>query len=148
MRLAATLSIALISLPFAAAASDNEDYERSIAESSVTCPGHSKQATTAGVRGVPVAAVRVVQQHGYVLCPDRRLDGVAVVFNPEFGVFRWNPEAPASQAALSTVVDQLTRTEEFPSELTVWGEDGATLSGQTVPAFEPKPNAPLRRFLR
>lgn len=139
---------ALLCLSPLAQASDNEDYERSIAQTAQACPGHSKENTVPGVRGVPVGAIRVLQQHEYVLCPDRRIEGdAAVVFYPTYGVFTWNPEKPASVNAVSTVVDQLTRNEAFPSETMVWDASGKPLKGQTVPAFEPKPNAPLHRAI-
>ena len=143
-----SLSI-LLGMPILAQASDNEDYERSIARSAQACPGHSKERTVPGVRGVPVGAIRVLQQNDYILCPDRRIEGdAAVVFYPTYGVFAWNPDSPASVKAVSAVVDRLTRSEDFPAETMVWNAAGKPLSGQTVPVFEPKPNAPLHRAIR
>lgn len=148
MRSTALVLAALLGMPILAHASDNEDYERAIARTAQTCPGHSKERTVPGVRSVPVGAIRVLQQHDYILCPDRRIEGdAAVVFYPTYGVFAWNPENPASVKAVSAVIDRLTRSEDFPAETLVWDAAGKPLSGQTVPAFEPKPNAPLHRAI-
>ena len=147
-RHSALLLAPLLCLSTLATASDNEDYERAIARSADVCPGHSKERTVPGVRGVPVGAVRVLEQRDFVLCPDRRIEGdAAVVFYPQWGVFAWNPENGASAKALSTVVDRLTRSEDFPAQTSVWNAAGEALSQQVVPAFEPRPNASLHRAI-
>ena len=130
----------------AQAQSDREVAERAIAASADLCPGHSAERTGPTVRAVPVGALRVLAQHGAVLCPDRRLDA-AVAFYPRYGVFTWNPESEASSRALVRAVDALTRSEEFPAEISVWDTDARPLREQVVPAFEPRPNAALNRWL-
>ncbi|WP_242108378.1 hypothetical protein [Luteimonas aquatica] len=148
MRLAAALLIALAA-PAVAYASDAEVYERSIEEAGYVCPGHSVERTTPGVRAVPVGALRVLQKRGYLMCPDRRLDAATpVVWYPRYGVFAWNPEHPASVKAVAAKIDELTRSESFPTETSVWDAKGKALSGQTVPAFEPRPEAATRILIR
>jgi len=149
MRLKPALALPLL---FAATAvhaqSDREVAERAIETAAQVCPGHSNAATGPTVRAMPVGALRVLAKHGAVLCPDRRLEGdVAVVFSPDYGVFRWNPDVPASVQALPTVVGAITRSEAFPAETAVWNAEGEPLREQVVPMFEPRPNAPLNRFL-
>jgi len=149
MRLTPALALPLLFVAATAnAQSDREVAERAIEHAAQVCPGHSNEHTGPTVRAMPVGALRVLAKHGAVLCPDRRLEGdVAVVFSPDYGVFRWNPDVPASSQALPQVVGTITRSEEFPSETTVWNASGEPLREQVVPMFEPRPNAPLNRFL-
>lgn len=147
MRPLLLLPLALLATATAHAQSDREVAENAIAQAAELCSGHSAERTGPTVRAVPVGALRVLAQRGFVLCPDRRLDGeAAAVFYPTAGVFTWNPEQPASGAALVKVVDRLTRSEEFPVETSVWDAAGNTLTGQTVPAFEPRPDARRNRW--
>lgn len=150
MRHALLLILVLLAAPsLASAQSDNEIYERSIEEAGYVCPGHSTERTRPAVRAVAVGALRVLQQRGYLMCPDRRLEAAApIVWYPQYGVFAWNPENPASVKAVVAKIDELTRKEEFPTETTVWDADGKTLTGQTVPMFEPRPEAATRVMVR
>lgn len=139
----------LLAAPLLARASDAEVYERSIEEAGYVCPGHSVERTTPGVRGVPVGALHVLQKRGYLLCPDRRLEAsTAVIWYPQYGVFTWNPEQPASVKAVAAKIDELTRSESFPTETMVWDAKGKPLKGQTVPMFEPRPEARHRILIR
>ncbi|MET0327735.1 MAG: hypothetical protein ABW163_03080 [Luteimonas sp.] len=149
MRLTPALALPLLFAVTAVhAQSDREVAERAIESAAQVCPGHSNDRTGPTVRAVPVGALRVLAKHGVVLCPDRRLEGeAAVVFSPDYGVFRWNPDVPASSQALAQVVGTITRSEAFPSETAVWNAEGAPLRDQVVPMFEPRPNAPLNRWL-
>ncbi|WP_052772869.1 hypothetical protein [Luteimonas sp. FCS-9] len=137
----------LLAATAAHARSDREVAERAIAAAADVCPGHANERTSPTVRAVPVGALRVLAEHGAVLCPDRRLEGAAVAFYPRYGVFTWNPDVPASAKALVQVVDTITRSEDFPDKTAVWNAAGTPLQGQVVPMFEPRPNAPLNRFL-
>lgn len=144
-----SLPLLILLAPAFAHASDAEVYERSIEEAGYVCPGHSVERTTPGVRGVPVGALRVLQKRGYLLCPDRRLEAsTPVVWYPRHGVFTWNPEQPASVKAVAAKIDELTRSEAFPTETTVWDAKGKELKGQTVPMFEPRPEAAHRVLIR
>ncbi|PBJ82288.1 hypothetical protein CMZ84_08840 [Lysobacteraceae bacterium NML93-0399] len=149
MRLTSALALPLLCLAASAhAQSDREVAERAIETAARVCPGHADATTGPTVRAIPVGALRVLAQQGAVLCPDRRLEGdIAVVFSPDYGVFRWNPDVPSSSSALAQVLDTITRSEEFPVETAVWDAEGEPLREQVVPMFEPRPNAPLNRFL-
>lgn len=129
------------------AQSDREVAERAIEVSAAVCPGHSAERTGPTVRAVPVGALRVLARRDFVLCPDRRLEGdAAVVFYPQAGVFAWNPDNAASGKALVSIVDTLTRSEEFPVQTSVWNNAGKPLQQQVVPAFEPRPDARRSRW--
>jgi hypothetical protein len=121
------------------AQSDAQVYESAIAEAARLCPGHSKERTTPGIRAVPVGALRVLAQHNYTMCPDRRLDAATpAVWYGAVGVFAWNPEIPGAVKLIAGKVDAMTRKEEFPAETLVWKTDGSAVTGVTVPMFEPR----------
>lgn len=84
-----------------------------------------------------VDALRVLLERRYTLCPDRRVEGdAAVLWYPQWGSLVWNPSSPASVHALAIKADQLTRSLDFPRQLTVWNSKGTELTGQTVPEFQ------------
>ena len=104
---------------------------------SLVCAGYSVDRGNPGILAVKVDALRVLLQHRYTLCPDRRLaDPQAVVWYPRWGVLVWDPNRPASLKAMAAKADQLTRTLDFPNELSVWDEKGAALKNQIVKEFQ------------
>lgn len=124
----------------AQAQSDAEVYESAIAQSASVCPGHSKERTTPGVRAVPVGALRVLAQHRYTMCPDRRLDkATPAVWYGKAGVFAWNPDAEGAAKLIARQIDAMTRKQEFPVETLVWKADGNAATGAVVPVFEARP---------
>ncbi|WP_242691095.1 hypothetical protein [Lysobacter enzymogenes] len=139
----ARLALAVFALLAAGAAqaqSDAEVYESAIAQSASVCPGHSKERTTPGVRAVPVGALRVLAQHRYTMCPDRRLDkATPAVWYGKAGVFAWNPEVEGAAKLIARQVDAMTRKQEFPVETVVWKADGSAATGAVVPMFEARP---------
>ncbi|MFK3650063.1 hypothetical protein ACI2IY_16765 [Lysobacter enzymogenes] len=131
---------ALFAAGAAQAQSDAEVYESAIAQSASVCPGHSKERTTPGVRAVPVGALRVLAQHRYTLCPDRRLDkATPAVWYGKAGVFAWNPEVEGAAKLIARQIDAMTRKQEFPVETVVWKADGSAATGAVVPMFEARP---------
>lgn len=139
----ARLALAVFALLAAGAAqaqSDAEVYESAIARSASVCPGHSKERTTPGVRAVPVGALRVLAQHRYTMCPDRRLDkATPAAWYGKAGVFAWNPEVEGAAKLIARQIDAMTRKQEFPVETVVWKADGSAATGAVVPMFEARP---------
>lgn len=140
MRGTALLSVVLFAaVPLASVASEAETYDAYVDYAAQVCPGHSKERTTPGIRNVKIEALWVLAKRGYFFCPDRRIESpAAVVWYANDGVFEWNPDSQASVKALREITDKLTRSEEFPTAVTVWDANGKELTGQTVPTFEPR----------
>ncbi len=108
-------------------------------QASLACADYSTDRARPGIAGVPVDALRVLEKHGFLLCPDRRITGeMAVIWYPRVGAFAWNPSSPAAVQALGKIADKLTRTEDFPQGLTVWNTAGGELRNQIVPEFHYK----------
>ncbi len=103
---------------------------------SLVCADYSTDRGNPGIVAVNVDALRVLLKHSYTLCPDRRITGDgAVIWYQHWGVLAWNPQRKESLKALAAKAAQLTRTEDFPQELSVWDESGQPLRNQVVPAF-------------
>ncbi|MFY2842491.1 hypothetical protein ACOTJF_12430 [Achromobacter ruhlandii] len=127
------------------AQSDREVVDTTVARSANVCPGHSKERTTPTVRLVPVGALRVLLDKGFVMCPDRRLDADApVAWYGQWGVYAWNPEVDGAGKLAAAQIDKMTRSEDFPTDTRVWSLAGEALKNRTVPAFEPRPGAAVR----
>ena len=92
-----------------------------------------------GIRATSPDALRVLLQHRYTLCPDRRLGGgIGAIWNSRNGVLLWNPENSRSVQVMNSKADSLTRSMDFPNELSVFDLEGKPLKGQIVPAFAPR----------
>lgn len=142
-RLSGALALCIASSAFAQ--SDREITEGAIALSADVCPGHSKDRTTPTVRQVPVGALRVLRERGFVMCPDRRLDpGAPAIWYGEIGAYAWNPEVEGADKVIVKQIDAMTRKEEFPMETLVWDAQGKALQNQTVPRFEARPGIIVR----
>ncbi|MGJ7902052.1 hypothetical protein [Lysobacter sp. 1R34A] len=119
-----------------AAPGDRQVYEAAIARASRVCPDHSPERTGPGIKGIPVAALRVIEQRNYTLCPDRRLDSqTPVVWYGREGVFAWNPAARGSAKLLAGKAAAYAKDQSFPSQTVVWKPNGKLAEGALVPAF-------------
>lgn len=120
----------------AAPAKDNAAHAAAMARSAETCPEHSDARTRPGVAAVPAAALKVLESHGYALCPDTRLDTTTpVVWYGKQGVFAWNPANGAATKVLAAQAAAYARSDEFPSATVVWKANGKLAEGALVPAF-------------
>jgi hypothetical protein len=108
-------------------------------QSSLACPGYTPDRGNPGIAAVPVAALRVLARHHFLLCPDTRLNAdMAVLWYPKPGVFTWKPGDPAILKTLAEIVDRQTRLDDFPDAITVWDADDEELSNQNAPDFKLK----------
>lgn len=116
--------------------SDRQVTEEMERRSSLVCADYSVARGNPGIARVSVDALRVLLEHRYTLCPDRRVSGDgAVIWYPQWGSLVWNPERPESVEVLGGKSRELTRTLDFPQQLTVWDVKGKELRGQVVPEF-------------
>lgn len=123
-------------LPSARAQSDLQITEQMQHQASLVCADYSVARGTPGIAHVSVDALRVLLEHRYTLCPDRRLQGdAALVWYPQWGSLVWNPEREESLNELSVKARELAKTLDFPQQLTVWNGKGQELKGQVVPEF-------------
>ncbi|WP_408950044.1 hypothetical protein [Lysobacter sp. Hz 25] len=119
-----------------AAPGDRQVYDEAIARASRVCPDHSPERTGPGIRSIPVAALRVIEQRNYTLCPDRRLDSqTPVVWYGREGVFAWNPGARGAVKLLAGKAAAYAKDKSFPSQTVVWKPNGKLAEGALVPAF-------------
>lgn len=120
----------------AAPAKDNAAHAAAMARSAETCPEHSDARTRPGVAAVPAAALKVLESHGYALCPDTRLDTTTpVVWYGKQGVFAWNPANGGATKVLAAQAAAYARSDEFPAATVVWKANGKLAEGALVPAF-------------
>ncbi|WP_308367748.1 MULTISPECIES: hypothetical protein [unclassified Microbulbifer] len=128
----------------ALAQSDREVYEYAIKRAARICPAYSKENTPPVIKAAPVGALRVLEDRGYVICPDLRLEADApAVWYGNVGVFVWNPKVDGAGEVIVAKVDAMTRSEAFPVEIVVWDKQGERMENQTVPKFEARPGASL-----
>lgn len=141
--LGSSLGLLLIFAPHADAqkrraqpARDNATYTAAMARSAETCPEHSDARTRPGVAAVPAAALKVLESHGYALCPDTRLDSTTpVVWYGKQGVFAWNPASGGAPKILAAQAAAYARNEDFPAATVVWKSNGKLAEGALVPSF-------------
>lgn len=131
------------------AQSDREVVEDMVTRSANVCPGHSADRTTPTVKAVPVGALRMMLERGFVLCPDRRLEAdTPAVFYGRAGIFAWNPQIKEGSTVIVKQIDAMTRKDEYPRETLVWDANGNVLKQCTVPAVEAKPGAAVLSYVR
>lgn len=140
MHRAVLLSVALFAaVPFASQADEQQDYDDYINLAARICPDHSRDGTRIGIRNVEINALRIMKRTGYYLCPFKKVESpAAVIFYPDYNMFTWNPDVPASVSALRIVTSNLAGTEEYPNVLTVWDANGKKLTNQQVYTFKPR----------
>ncbi len=110
-----------------------------VRRASLLCPGFSNDRGLPGINAVNVDALRVMLEHKYTVCPDRRLtDPVGAVWNSRNGVLLWNPANPKSIKVMSTEANRMSQKMDFPDQLTVYDLDDKPLKGQVVPQFAPR----------
>jgi len=108
-------------------------------QSSLACPDYTPDRANPGIAAVPVAALRTLAKHHFLLCPDPRLkDDMAVLWYPKPGVFTWKPNDPAILKTLTEIVDRIARLDDFPETITVWDAADEELSTQIAPDFKLK----------
>lgn len=131
-----TVMAAMGLLPAALGQSDRQITEDMQHRASLVCADYSVARGNPGIAHVSVDALRVLLEHRYTLCPDRRIQGdVALIWYPQWGSLVWNPERPESVAQLAGKARELANTLDFPQQLTVWDGEGKELRGKIVPEF-------------
>jgi len=134
-------SLTLLSMPqaFAFDMSDREVKEEMARRASLFCPGFSNDRGLPGINAVKVDALRVLINHKFTLCPDRRLgENIGAVWNSTYGVLLWNPTNPKSVPVMAKEADNLTHRLDFPNELSVYNLEGKPMKGQIIPMFQPR----------
>ena len=118
---------------------DAQAKEEMARRASLFCPGFSNDRGLPGINAVNVDALRVLLDHKYTICPDRRIgDATGAVWNSRYGVLLWNPANPKSIAVMSAEANRMSHNLEFPNEVMVWDLNDKALKNQIVPAFEPR----------
>ncbi len=121
------------------AQTDLQTRDEMARRASLLCPGFSNDRGLPGIRAVDVDALRVLMEHKYTICPDRRItDPIGAIWNSRWGVLLWNPANPKSIAVMGMEAIRMTRAMEFPNELMVYDLGGKALRGQVVPEFAPR----------
>ena len=132
----AAVIVLLVPAALHADLSDRQATEEMERRASLVCADYSVARGNPGIAAVSVDAVRVLLEHRYTLCPDRRISGeAAVIWYPDWGSLVWNPERPDSLHMLDIEARQLGRTLDFPQQITVWNAKGTELTQQLVPEF-------------
>jgi hypothetical protein len=139
LALSALLAAMITAPPQADSATDAQVVEAAQAQASLGCPDYTPERGNPGIAAVPVAALRTLGRHHFLLCPDSRIKGeMAVIWYPKVGVFAWNPGDIAVPKTLAEIVDRVARLEDFPESVTVWDAMDEELSNQGAPEFKLK----------
>jgi hypothetical protein len=129
----------ITALAQADAPSDAQVLEGAQTQASLGCPDYTAERGNPGIAVVPVAALRTLARHHFLLCPDSRIKGeMAVIWYPKVGVFAWSPGDPAVLKTLAEIVDRVARLDDFPESVTVWDAADEELGSQGAPDFKLK----------